>query len=109
MSLRLAFVQQASAPDANLSALCAQFGISRPTGYKWLARFQADGVAGLVEQSRRPTTAPTRTPAALEQRIAHLRRQHPAWGGRKLRARSSGARSPDPAACREHHHRHSPA
>ncbi len=87
MSLRLAFVQQASAPDANLSALCAQFGISRPTGYKWLARFQEEGAAGLAEQSRRPMTSPSRTTAALEQRIVELRRQHPAWGGRKLRAR----------------------
>ncbi len=87
MSLRLAFVQQASAPDANLSALCAQYGISRPTGYKWLARFQQEGVAGLAEQSRRPTTSPTHTTATWEQRIVALRRQHPAWGGRKLRAR----------------------
>ncbi|WIG58894.1 MAG: ISxac4 transposase [Ktedonobacterales bacterium] len=87
MSLRLAFVAQASQPDVNLSALCAQFGISRPTGYKWVARAQQAGSAGLAERSRRPTTSPTRTAAALEQRVLALRAQHPAWGGRKLRAR----------------------
>lgn len=87
MSLRLAFVQQASAPDANLSALCAQFGISRPTGYKWLARFQEEGVAGLTERSRRPRQSPAHTAPPVEQRIVELRRQHPVWGGRKLRAR----------------------
>ena len=87
MSLRLAFVQQASAPDANLSALCAQFGISRPTGYKWLARFQEEGVAGLTERSRRPRQSPAHTALPVEQRIVELRRQHPVWGGRKLRAR----------------------
>lgn len=87
MSLRLAFVAQASQPGVNLSALCAQFGISRPTGYKWLARFQQTGVAGLAEQSRRPATCPTRTAAALERHVLQVRAQHPAWGGRKLRAR----------------------
>lgn len=89
MSLRLAFVQQASAPDANLSALCAQFGISRPTGYKWLARYQQAGMAGLAERSRRPHTSPRQTAAATEQQVVALRTQHPAWGGRKLRARLS--------------------
>lgn len=87
MSLRLTFVQQASAPEANLSALCAQFGISRPTGYKWLARYQAGGVGALAEQSRRPHSHPRQTEAALEAQALALRTQHPAWGGRKLRAR----------------------
>jgi transposase-like protein len=87
MSLRLAFVQQASQPDATLSVLCAQFGISRPTGYKWLARYRAGGVAALSDQPRRPTTQPRRTDAATEQRVLALRAHHPQWGGRKLRAR----------------------
>jgi transposase InsO family protein len=87
MSLRLAFVQQASLPDANLSALCTQFGISRPTGYKWLARYRAGGLAALADRSRRPQTQPRQTAAAVEQRVLDLRAQHPQWGGRKLRAR----------------------
>lgn len=94
MSLRLVFVQQASAPDANLSALCAQFGISRPTGYKWLTRYQQGGLAALTDQSRRPQTQPTRTAVAAEQRVLALREQHPAWGARKLRARLA-TRDPD--------------
>jgi transposase-like protein len=73
MSLRLAFVSQASLPDANLSALCAQFGISRPTGYKWLARYQAGGVPALADQAPRPHHSPTQTAPALEAQVLALR------------------------------------
>ena len=50
MSLKAEFVALAEHPDANLSALCRQFGISRPTGYQLLPRYRADGVAGLAER-----------------------------------------------------------
>ncbi|NRB73850.1 MAG: helix-turn-helix domain-containing protein, partial [Verrucomicrobiales bacterium] len=36
MSLKREFVEFASAEGANLSELCRRFGISRPTGYKWV-------------------------------------------------------------------------
>lgn len=85
MSLKQEFVTLAMQEDANMWELCRRFGISRPTGYKWLRRFQQDGVAGLVDQSRRPQQMPTQTPPAIEQQVLALRDQHPAWGGRKLR------------------------
>ena len=87
MSLRQEFVQLASQEGANVRQLCRRFEVSAKTAYKWLARFRADGNAGLEDRSRRPTHAPGRTPEALEQQILKLRAEHPAWGGRKLRAR----------------------
>ena len=42
---------------------------------------------GLLDQSRRPLEPAGRTSAAIEQRVLALRREHPAWGGRKLRRR----------------------
>ena len=81
------FARLASVAGANMSELCERFGISRTSGYKWLARFRADGRGGLRDQSRRPQTNPTRTAALIEQRVVELRQQHPAWGGRKLRTR----------------------
>ena len=47
MSLRMEFVTLARHGDANRAALCRRFGVSRKTGYKWLARFDAAGEAGL--------------------------------------------------------------
>jgi transposase InsO family protein len=81
------FARLAGVAGANMSELCQRFGISRTTGYKWLARFQAEGDAGLRDRSRRPEQSPGRTDARIEDRVVELRRQHPAWGGRKLRAR----------------------
>ena len=87
MSQQEEFVVLASIEGANLSELCRRFGVSRMTGYKWLARDVADGVAGLADQSRRPLKPSGQTSPGLEQRVLALRREHPAWGSRKRRRR----------------------
>jgi len=84
MSERSEFVTRATEEDANLSALCRNFGISRKTGYKWLRRYRDAGPAGLADRSQRPWASPRRTTGELEARVCTLRKQHPAWGGRKL-------------------------
>ena len=86
MSLRREFVELASREEADVSELCARFGISRKTGYKWLARYAAGGVAALADESRRPRRSPARTEPDVEQQVLTLRDAHPAWGGRKVRA-----------------------
>lgn len=86
VSQRHEFVLMAKQEDANISRLCAQFGISRDKGYKWLARFEAEGVSGLRDRSRRPLHSPSRTAEDVEAAVVKLRRKHPAWGGRKIRA-----------------------
>src|SRR5579872_1074350 len=50
-------------------------GISRPTAYKWLARWHRDGEPGLTDRSSRPRRSPRRVPADLAQRILALRRR----------------------------------
>jgi transposase InsO family protein len=87
MSQRAEFVQLASVEGSNVSELCRRFGVSRKTGYKWLSRFQAEGNAGLMDQSRRPLNPGGQTSEEVEQRVLSLRSEHPAWGGRKLRVR----------------------
>ena len=84
MTSRLEFVMLASAPEANVSALCQTFGISRKTGYKWLALFKEQGKDGLRDRSRRPHNSPNRSSAELEKRILDEHGSHPYWGGRKL-------------------------
>ncbi len=81
---RMRFVVCASRGEKTLQQLCAEFQISRPTGYQWLRRYQADGIAGVVEKSRRPHRCPTQTGAQIEQRVVELRQQRPDWGARKL-------------------------
>lgn len=81
---RVRFVIEASQQGGNLAGVCREFGISRPTGYLWLRRYQAAGVGRLCEHSRRPRQVPGRTGWEVEEQIVELRRQRPDWGARKL-------------------------
>ena len=63
MDERIKFVIRASCKGVNISALCQDFGISRPTGYHWLKRYRAIGsLSCLGDLSRRPRHVPNRTP-----------------------------------------------
>jgi transposase InsO family protein len=85
MSLRHEFLQLASLPGTNFSELCARFGISRKTGYKWRQRYQESGMVGLLERSRRPQHMPRRSKPTIEQRVLAVRDQY-GWGARKIKA-----------------------
>jgi transposase InsO family protein len=85
MDRKREFVRLASMEAANLRELCRRFGVSRTLGYRLLARYAAEGLAGLEERSRRPLTSPGRTAAELEGQVLAVRSEHPAWGGRKIR------------------------
>jgi transposase InsO family protein len=78
------FVVRASRREKSMRELCAESEISRPTGYTWLRRYEAGGLAGVVQQSRRPHHSPGRTAADIEQRVVELRQKRPDWGARKL-------------------------
>jgi transposase InsO family protein len=87
MSLRLEFVTLATVEGANVRELCRRYGISPKTAYKWIARHRQGGEAPLADRSRRPVRSPNRCPPTREEQVLALRDAHPAWGGRKLRAR----------------------
>ena len=87
MSLKQEFVVLANQEGANVRELCRRFGISPQTGYKWLERFRGAGTSGLGDRSRRPHRSPRQTPPAVEADVLRVREVHPAWGGRKIRAR----------------------
>jgi transposase len=55
---RVRFVVAATQQMRPFSALCAEYEISRPTGYLWLKRYRQQGVQGIAEQSRRPHRSP---------------------------------------------------
>jgi transposase InsO family protein len=82
---RVEFVVAATRKSQSFGSLCEEFGISRPTGYLWLRRYQRQGVPGIAERSRKPQRSPGRTDAALEQCVIQARLRYPDWGARKLR------------------------
>jgi transposase InsO family protein len=87
MSQRYEFVVLAGQSGLAFKELCRRFGVSRKTGYKWLLRYRAGGVAALQDQPRRPQHSPRQTPPVMTTEVIALRRAQPAWGGRKLRRR----------------------
>lgn len=61
--------------DASMAA-----GVSQRTGYKWLARFKAEGERGLVDRSSRPRHCPRGLSADEQGSFEALRRQRwPLW------------------------------
>lgn len=87
MSLRGEFVHLVDTERLPLATLCQRFGISRKTGYKWLARYRDEGRAGLADRSRRPRRLRPTIPAVVRDALLAERQAHPCWGARKLRQR----------------------
>lgn len=79
---RRQFIAALQSAEWSMSELCARFGISRPTGYKWLARSRA-GDDALRDRSRAPHTCPHRTSAPVAALLVAARREY-GWGARKL-------------------------
>jgi len=86
MTQKRGFVEDHLRGNRPLTELCKQYGISRPTAYKWLSRYSRDGFQGLKERSRRPKQSPTKTSKKIESDIVEVRRQYPRWGARKISA-----------------------
>jgi len=80
---RLEFVMRVLAHEKSKSALCREYGISRPTGDKWLARYQAGEDLG--DHSRRPFHTPNKISEEMEAEIVAARKEEPAIGARKTR------------------------
>ena len=87
LTMRQEFVSLASLEGANIRELCRRFEISPTAAYRWLGRYRREGLPGLANHSRRPRYSPRQTPATVEGLVVGLRREHPAWGARKLRRR----------------------
>jgi transposase InsO family protein len=64
-----------------------ELGVSRQCAHRWVARFRAEGEAGLVDRSSRPHHCPRRTAVEVEQQVLELRlceRRGQDWLGPEL-------------------------
>jgi len=83
---RMRFICALRDSDESFSQLCAQFGISRKTGYKWVERYEAGGPQALNNEPSGPKSSKFSTPAPIVARLLEARKLHPRWGPKKLRA-----------------------
>lgn len=81
--LREDFVLRVLLGEQSKSSLCREYGISRPTGDKWVKRYQRG--EPMKNQSRAPFHTPNRTSKVTEAAIVALRQKHPAIGAKKIK------------------------
>jgi transposase InsO family protein len=86
MNERVKFIAAYLQKEESFSHLCERAGVSRKTGYKWVDRYEAGGVAALVDQSRAARSHPHAVPGSTIEMLVAIRRRHPRWGPRKLLA-----------------------
>jgi putative transposase len=83
---RMRFMVAVEQQEEAFAAICRRFGVSRRVGYKWLARFEEEGPAGLLDRSRAPLHHPQAIADSIAERCLAARRAHPTWGPVKVRA-----------------------
>jgi len=86
MDEKLRFVALAKKGEHTMTELCTSFGISRKTGYKWLARYEEGGPAALEDRPPIAQFHPFETREEVMNLILEERRMRPTWGPRKLLA-----------------------
>ena len=86
MDQRVAFIADWLHDEWTMTELAERYQISRKTAYKWVDRYEADPAHGLAERSRAPTVHGRAMPDGIREAVLALRRAHPRWGPKKLRA-----------------------
>ena len=93
MDERLRFVARVLDGE-KMARLCAEFGISRKTGYKLFDRYKDYGAHGLTDRSRRPYRHANQLPLVVETQIVRLKKDYPDWGAPKIREKLRGRCGP---------------
>jgi transposase InsO family protein len=86
MEQRARFVLDALKGHFTMTELCERYGVSRKTGYKWIARYHGEGAVGCSDRLRSPRNHPNKTKALIEKKVLWVRKKHPGWGPRTLQA-----------------------
>jgi transposase InsO family protein len=84
---RLLLVDRVVRQRRPVSHVAKELGISRQCAHRWVARYQAEGEAGLADRSSRPHHSPGRTSAAVEAVVVTARltqRRGQDWLGPEL-------------------------
>lgn len=85
MEQKIEFICEWRTGKYTITELCKSFGISRPTAYKLIHRFENQGFEGLKEQSRKPGKHPSTTDQKIIDSILKLKEKHKLWGAKKIR------------------------
>jgi nitrogen regulatory protein PII/transposase len=73
---RLATIHHAEEVTGNVAMTCRYYGISRQVYYRWLRRYQEQGIDALRDLSRRPHHSPNATHVDVVGKILYLRQNY---------------------------------
>ena len=82
----VAYDREVAAGRMTMAALCEKFGIARKTGYKFVARRDAEGWSGLSDRSRAPLSGPHWIEPAVRELILAIKSECDDFGAKKIRA-----------------------
>ena len=100
--IRLEVLLEAARSGETVTEVCRRHGISRETYYVYLRRYQGEGIEGLESRSRQPQRQPARMASDIEVEICRMRKDHPRWGARRIRAELRRAGKVAPAVSSVH-------
>jgi putative transposase len=80
---RWKLVQEILKWTEKVAKICRRYGVARKNAYKWLERYQQEGMKGLKDRSRAPHRQARAIDVDIERLVVKLRRKH-GWGARKL-------------------------
>ena len=84
MEQKEAFINEMLKNNKPFKHLCAEFGISEKTGYKWKNRFFDKGKVGLLNESKNPSH-PNTIDGDTAAELIRIKNAHVAWGPKKIR------------------------
>ena len=84
MEQRIELIRDWLKKTHSVSDLCALYGISRKSAYKWIDRYMNDGPDWAMDRSHEAAVVHNKTPVEVERALMQMRLRHRSWGARKL-------------------------
>jgi len=68
----------------NITDLSKKYEVSRKTIYKWIDRYETEGIDGLKDQERIPNNHPNQTDKRIVNKLIKMKYQYRKWGPKKI-------------------------
>ena len=84
MDLKMQMVADCLKGEHTVADVARSYGVARKTVYKWLARYENEGAAGLEGRSHAAIHCPHAIDDAVAEHIIAIKRAHPSFGPKKV-------------------------
>lgn len=87
MDEKIKFIAEVKKDESTIKDICEYHGISRPTGYKWIDRYEKYGIKGLEDRSRAPQNPANGLDDFVKEKILEVKHTYMHWGPKKVRSK----------------------